>query len=68
MSCHGVMMMLIMTVLVGYQDAKDAPLFETDLDLLRSRGIIIMVEELPRLLSASKKLTFAEMALLKVCA
>jgi hypothetical protein len=49
--------------LVGYSDDNREP-YEEDMNLLRSNGISVFV--LPRLLDESVKLTFAEMALLKV--
>ena len=49
--------------LIGYSE-KDTDPFQSDIDLLRSHGIITYT--LPRLLDEKFKLNFAEMALLKI--
>jgi hypothetical protein len=49
--------------LIGYSDEDTEP-YEADMNLLRTHGVAVYV--LPRLLDKSVKLTFAEMALLKV--
>ena len=49
--------------LIGFSDDDTAP-YESDMNLLRSRGIITYM--LPRLVHDSHKLSFAEMALLKI--
>ena len=49
--------------LIGFSDADTAP-FEQDMNLLRQKGIITYM--LPRLVHDSHKLSFAEMALLKI--
>mmetsp|Transcript_10959 Transcript_10959/g.15087 ORF Transcript_10959/g.15087 Transcript_10959/m.15087 type:complete len:448 (+) Transcript_10959:3-1346(+) len=50
--------------MIGYNDIADKELFKEDIKLLESNGIIIF--NLPRLLDNSIKLSFAEMALLKI--
>jgi len=50
--------------LIGFSDAGDTKQYESDLDLLRDHGIIVFY--LPRFLDKNTKLTFAEMALLKI--
>ena len=50
--------------MIGYNDMADKELFKEDINLLESYGIIIF--NLPRLLDNSIKLSFAEMALLKI--
>ena len=50
--------------MVGFSDTSDISLFMSDIDLLKSHGII--VHHLPRLLDDQHKLNFAEMALLKI--
>jgi hypothetical protein len=49
--------------LIGYSE-RNTNLFQQDIDLLKYNGII--VHELPRFINESYKLTFAEMALLKI--
>jgi hypothetical protein len=49
--------------LIGYS-VNDTTPFESDMELLRSHGIILYI--LPRLIDASHSLSFAEMALLKI--
>jgi len=49
--------------LIGFSEADTLP-FEEDMNLLRSKGIITYM--LPRLVHDSHKLSFAEMALLKI--
>jgi hypothetical protein len=49
--------------LIGFSEADTRP-FEEDMNLLRSKGIITYI--LPRLVHDSHKLSFAEMALLKI--
>ena len=52
-------------VMIGFSDsAADKSFFNEDKSILESFGIII--HELPRLVDDSHKLSFAEMALLKV--
>ncbi len=50
--------------MLGFSDTSDISLFMSDIDLLKSHGII--VHHLPRLLDDQHKLNFAEMALLKI--
>ena len=50
--------------LVGYSDSGDVSPYAEDVNLLRAAGVIIYT--LPRLLDATHKLGFAEMALLKI--
>lgn len=50
--------------LIGFSVADDTTQYEKDLDLLRDHGIIVFY--LPRFLDKNTKLTFAEMALLKI--
>lgn len=50
--------------LIGYSDSSDTDRYKDDISLLQQHGIIIYT--LPRLLDSSIKLSFAEMALLKI--
>jgi hypothetical protein len=47
-----------------YSDSSDTEAYKADMELLSSHGIILYT--LPRLLDNSIKLSFAEMALLKI--
>jgi len=49
--------------MIGFSEADISP-FQSDIDLLKSHGIIVFV--LPRLIHGSHALNFAEMALLKI--
>ena len=51
-------------VMVGYSDDENLQAYEKDMDMLRSRGILI--HTLPRWTHSQHDLTFAEMALLKI--
>lgn len=50
--------------LIGFSEPGDKSIYDGDMDLLRSNGII--VHFLPRFQDESKALNFAEMALLKI--
>lgn len=53
-----------MYIVICFSDSSDTEAFKADMELLSSHGIILYT--LPRLLDSSIKLSFAEMALLKI--